>query len=93
MFVRLFKWLRGHRQSAKEQPDEFGFVPVKDKDGNVTGVMDSMMADYLASDAPDHTQRTLDVMLAQVTRIKVFDGGMIDDKVLDEKIGAHPLIL
>ena len=85
MLKRLLRRLRGS-PDTKEKTKNSGFVPVKDKDGNVTGVMDSIMAAYLESKAPDPSQQALDAMLADVTRVKIFDGGMIDDNVLNEKI-------
>ena len=42
-----------------EDSEDF-FVPILDEDGRVTGVMDQMTADYLASTEPDPTQATLD---------------------------------
>ena len=47
------------------------FVPIKDAQGNVTGIMDQATADYLASQAPVPTQASLDALLAEVTRVRV----------------------
>lgn len=42
-----------------------------DKDGQVTGVMDQMTADYPASTDPDPTQATLGSAFDGVTRIRI----------------------
>src|SRR5262245_1903380 len=47
------------------------FVPIRNKRGKVTGVMDRATADYLASQASGPTQASLDALLAGVTRIRV----------------------
>jgi hypothetical protein len=47
------------------------FVPIVDEDGRVTGVMDQMAADYLASTDPDPTQATLDAAFERVTRVRL----------------------
>src|SRR4051794_10972014 len=51
------------------------FVPITDADGNVRGVMDRATADYLASTAPDPTQRSIDALLGRVTRVRVVPVG------------------
>jgi hypothetical protein len=47
------------------------FVPVRDEQGNVRGIMDRGTADYLASRAPAPSQASLDALLASVTRVRV----------------------
>lgn len=69
-----------------DQPPE-GFVPMKDRDGKVTGIMDQTTADYLASTAPDPTQQSIDTLLASVTRVRVIPfanrlRGTTEEKVL-----------
>lgn len=52
--------------------DEQGpFIPIVDEDGRVTGVMDQMTADYLASTEPDPTQASLDAAFDGVTRVRL----------------------
>lgn len=46
------------------------FVPIVNE-GEVTGVMDQMSADYLASTDPDPTQATLDEALGGLTRVRL----------------------
>lgn len=46
------------------------FVPIVNE-GEVTGVMDQMSADYLASTDPDPTQATLDEALGGLTRFRL----------------------
>jgi hypothetical protein len=50
------------------------FVPVVDEDGEATGVMDQMTADFLASADPDPTQATLDEAFEGVTRVRLVGG-------------------
>jgi len=54
-------------------PDEpkDAFVPITDASGRVTGIMDRTTADYLASRAPDPTQKSLDELLSTITRVRV----------------------
>jgi hypothetical protein len=47
------------------------FVPLNDKDGNVTGIMDQMTANYFASEAPDPTQASIDALLSGITRVRI----------------------
>lgn len=55
-------------------PDESldAFVPIRDESDQVTGVMDRATADYLASQASDPTQQSIDALLKCVTRVRVF---------------------
>ena len=54
-------------------PDESRdlFVPIRDESGEVTGLMDRATADYLASQAPDPTQQSIDALLQRVTWVRV----------------------
>jgi hypothetical protein len=47
------------------------FVPIVDEDGHVTGVMDQMTADFLASTESNPTQASLDRAFDGVTRIRL----------------------
>ncbi len=47
------------------------FVPIKDAQGRVTGIMDSMMAEHLVSTKPVPSQASIDALLATITRIRV----------------------
>lgn len=58
------------------------FVPIRDADGNVRGVMDRLTADYLASTEADPTQASIDALLATVTRVRVVAGGMANGRAL-----------
>ncbi|MBP1818939.1 hypothetical protein [Mycobacterium sp. OAE908] len=46
-------------------------VPFVDEDGRVTGVMDELTAEYLASTDPDPTQASLDEAFKGVTRVRL----------------------
>lgn len=50
------------------------FIPIVDEHGEVTGVMDHMTADFLASTDPDPTQATLDAAFEGVTRVRLISG-------------------
>jgi hypothetical protein len=50
------------------------FVPIMNEDGEVTGVMDQMTADFLASTDPDPTQAALDEAFEGVTRVRLVGG-------------------
>src|SRR5262245_32906474 len=54
---------------ANESPS--GFVSVRDESGRVTGMMDRMTVDYLASQAPDPTQASINALLNRVSRLRV----------------------
>jgi hypothetical protein len=62
------------------------FVPIRDAQGRVTGKMDQLTAAYLQSTAPAPSQRTLDAMLGQVSRIRVLDDGMSAGKPLGSTV-------
>ena len=47
------------------------FLPIKDRNGNVTGMMDRTTAEYLASESPNPTQQSLEALLGRVTRVRV----------------------
>ena len=47
------------------------FVPIRDESGRVTGVMDRATAEYLASQALDPTQKSIDALLKRITRVRV----------------------
>jgi hypothetical protein len=50
------------------------FVPIVNEDGELTGVMDQMTADFLASADPDPKQATLDEAFEGVTRVRLVGG-------------------
>lgn len=50
------------------------FVPIVNEAGEVTGVMDQMTADFLASTDPDPTQAMLDEAFKGVTRVRLVGG-------------------
>jgi hypothetical protein len=85
MLKRIVARLFG-RQHTIQQAEDTASVPIKDEYGNVTGIMDNATAAYLQSDVPDPSQQILDAMLADVSRVKVFDGGMNDDKPLETTV-------
>ena len=58
------------------------FVPIVDEDGRVTGVMDQMAADYLASTEPDPTQASLDAAFDGVTRARLVGPPRLDGDVI-----------
>jgi len=58
------------------------WYPILDKDGKTIGIEDSITHDLRQSTAPNPTQVSLDAMLAQVTRFRVIDGGMVGDEPL-----------
>jgi hypothetical protein len=60
-----------------EDSEDF-FVPIVDEDGRVTGVMDQMTADYLASTEPDPSQASLDAAFDGVTRVRVVGPPRLD---------------
>lgn len=62
------------------------FVPIRDAQGRVTGMMDRLTAVYLQSTAPGPSQQTLDAMLSQVSRIRVLDEGMSAGKALGSTV-------
>lgn len=47
------------------------FVPIRDENGRVTGIMDQVTAEYLASQAPAPTQQSIDSLLQRVTRVRI----------------------
>jgi hypothetical protein len=51
------------------------FLPIQDESGQVRGIMDRATAEYLASQAPDPTQQSIDAMLKDVTRVRVVPVG------------------
>jgi hypothetical protein len=62
------------------------FVPIRDAQGNVTGIMARDVAAYFASTAPDPSQRALNIMLARVTRVGVSEWAETDDHRLKPRI-------
>ena len=60
-----------HGSDDMAEDSEDFFVPIVDEDGRVTGVMDQMAADYLASTEPDPTQASLDAAFDGVTRVRL----------------------
>jgi hypothetical protein len=54
-----------------DERSESPFIHIKDADGKVTGIMDRMTAEYLASTAPYPTQSSLDTLLNGVSRVRV----------------------
>jgi hypothetical protein len=63
------------------------FVPIRDGEGNVTGMMDGAAAEYLAAWEQNPTQTSLNALLAGVTRVRVvpfsnFVRGTTEKKVL-----------
>ncbi len=58
------------------------FVPTRDAQGHTVGMMDRLTESYLKSTAPDPSQATLDVVLGQVNRVRIIDGGTIDGKAI-----------
>lgn len=46
-------------------------LPMRDEKGNVTGFMDRVTTDYLASKASDPTQASIDELLSCITRVRV----------------------
>ncbi|MCE9565889.1 MAG: hypothetical protein K8U57_28025 [Planctomycetes bacterium] len=58
--------------------DENLFVPMRDKQGRVTGIMDRQTADYLASVDPDPSQAVLDAVFSRTTRVRVL-GSRVDE--------------
>ena len=56
------------------EDDDGPFIPIVDEHGEVTGVMDQMTADFLASTDPDPTQATLDGAFEGVTRVRLVGG-------------------
>lgn len=54
------------------------FVPMVDAQGRVTGVMDQMTADWLASTDPNPTQAALDAAFTRITRVRLV-GYRIDE--------------
>lgn len=82
MLKRIIARIFGN-QLAKQNSEKTGFVPIKDEKGKVTGMMDRTTAALLQSKLPNPSQYTLDAMLADVSRVKVFDRGMINDKPLE----------
>lgn len=71
------------------------FVPVVDEDGEVTGVMDQMTADFLASAEPDPTQATLDEAFEGVTRVRLLGGRHepCTEQIDGERCEANQLII
>ncbi|MBV9122902.1 MAG: hypothetical protein JO112_06075 [Planctomycetes bacterium] len=63
-----------------------GFVPIRDAEGNVRGLMDRATADYLASQAPDPTQASLNALLADVTRVRVVSFASLLQGVAEQKV-------
>jgi hypothetical protein len=63
-----------------------GWEDIKDKDGNVQGIMDPIMSKYLHSTKPQPTQASLDQILQKVTRVRVIAGGENDGKALGKKV-------
>ncbi len=62
------------------------FIPIRDAQGNVTGIMARDVAAYFASTAPDPSQRALDIMLARVTRVGVSAWAKAGDHTLRPRI-------
>ncbi len=67
-----------------------GFIPMRDENGSLTGLMDEATAEYLESDAPDPVQSDLDEALSRVERIRVFDAGMAGGSVMRNAWGRRP---
>jgi hypothetical protein len=68
-----------------EDSEDF-FVPIVDEDGRVTGVMDQMAADYLASTEPDPTQASLDAAFDGVTRVRLVGPPRLDSDVIPDEV-------
>jgi hypothetical protein len=81
------QWPRqfGTRTGSDDMTDDIHFddvfVRIVDDEGNVSGVMDHMTADYLASTDPDPTQASLDAAFDGVTRVRLV-GFRHDDRTL-----------
>jgi hypothetical protein len=71
------------------EDSENPFVPIVDEDGRVTGVMDQMTADFLASTEPDPTQASLDAAFDGVTRVRLVGPPRLDlDYIPDDVVRA-----
>jgi hypothetical protein len=67
--TRQYRTRTGSDDMAEDS--ESPFVPIVNEDGEVTGVMDQMTADFLASTDPEPTQATLDKAFEGVTRVRL----------------------
>lgn len=63
-----------------------GFVPMRDELGNVRGIMDAQTAAYLASNAPDPSQSSLDEVFGKTTRLRFLDGGTFGGRALGNSV-------
>jgi hypothetical protein len=68
-----------------EDSEDF-FAPIVDEDGRVTGVMDRMAADFLASSEPDPTQASLDAAFDGVTRVRLVGPPRLDSDVIPDEV-------
>jgi hypothetical protein len=64
------------------------FVPIRDAQGQVTGLMDQRTVACFESTAPDPSQSTLDALMMQVTLVRIYAGGMSGGKAI-----PSPLVL
>jgi len=85
MLRRILTWFFQQRR-AEPAGAEAAFVPIRDKHGNLSGIIDKLTADYLQSSAPDPTQQTLNEILASVTRVRVLEGGVMNGKALGTRV-------
>jgi hypothetical protein len=47
------------------------FVPIKDAEGKINGIMDRTTAEFFASNSPNPTQASLDAVLGRTTSVSV----------------------
>jgi hypothetical protein len=77
-----------HPSSLNSEKLENTFYPMTDKDGKVIGMMDKTFDEFLQSQAPNPTQLSLDAMLAEVTRVRIIDGGVYKEKASGTQVLA-----
>jgi hypothetical protein len=85
MLRQIIAWLSRQRR-AKAADAAPTFVPLLNKHGRLTGMMDRLTADYLESSAPNPTQHMLSEMFTAVTRVRVLEGGMANGRALYTKV-------
>lgn len=79
LFRRLWGRLRGETSGSS------GLTTIKLPDGRRM-IVDQIMLDYLRSTAPDPSQKSLDAVLAEMQRVRVFRGGSASGEPISKQV-------
>jgi len=62
-----------------------GFHMIKRPDGSIS-IVDQKTIDYMESKAPDPTQKSLDVVLKQLRKVRVYSGGSLGKECMNKEV-------